>query len=354
MSTLKGRGTGINPHNRYAATRNEPVDDGWWQETARSAPATRRIDERARTIVSTNTSPDIPFDQSINPYRGCEHGCIYCYARPTHAYWDLSPGLDFETRIITKRNGPDLLAQTLARPGYRCKPIAIGANTDPYQPIEATERITRGLLEVLQAHRHPFSLITKSAMVVRDLDILAPMAAEQLCSVAVSVTTLDNELKRRLEPRTASPAARLRTIEALSKAGIPVTMMVAPVIPMINDAEMEDMLAAGRNAGAVAANYIFLRLPLEVAPLFETWLADHYPDRAEHVMSLVRQSRAGKDYDATFFRRMRGDGEYAGIVAQRFRIAAKRLGLDQRDTDERFSLDTSQFRRCHQQLALFT
>ncbi len=351
--SIKGRGTDQNPANRYAASRSESVDDGWWQDETPQPSATRVLDEKVRTIITTNTSPDIPFDQSINPYRGCEHGCIYCYARPSHAYWDLSPGLDFETKIITKRTGPQLLEAALERRGYVCKPIAIGANTDPYQPVESSERITRGVLEVLQRHQHPFSLITKSALILRDLDIIAPMAEQGLCSVAVSVTTLDNALKRKLEPRTASPSARLRTIRALSDAGVPVTMMVAPVIPFINDREIEDILAAGREAGALSANYIFLRLPLEVAPLFESWLEAHFPDRAAHVMSLVRQSRDGRDYDPAFFERMRGNGRFAELISQRFRVAARRLGLESRGTDERFELDTSQFVQSHQQLALF-
>ncbi len=351
--TLKGRGTARNPHNRFQPARSEAVDDGWWQELPPASVPTQVIEEQVRTIVTTNSSPDLSFDRSINPYRGCEHGCIYCYARPSHAYWDMSPGLDFETRIITKRNGPELLRQTLEKRDYRCEPIAIGANTDPYQPIEAKEQITRGVLEVLEQHRHPFSLITKSALVLRDLDILAPMAAERLCSVAVSVTTLDNNLKRKLEPRTASPAARLRTIETLANAGVPVTMMVAPVIPMINDAEIEEILEAGKNAGARAANYIFLRLPLEVAPLFRDWLDQHYPERADHVMSLVRQSRDGKNYDSQFFGRMRGSGQFAELIGQRFRIAARRHGLDRRDVDDRFRLDTTKFRQSFQQLGLF-
>lgn len=308
------------------------------------------IEEKVRTIVTTNTSPDIPFDQSINPYRGCEHGCIYCYARPTHAYWDMSPGLDFETKIVVKPGAAEMLRKTFNNPRYVCRSINIGANTDPYQPLEATRRTTRELLEVLQEFRHPFSLITKSAMIVRDLDILSEMAASNLCSAAVSVTTLNNDLKRKLEPRTASPAARLRAIKSLADAGVHVSMMVAPVIPTINDHEIEAILEAGKAAGAVAANYIFLRLPLEVSPMFRDWLGEHYPDRAKHVMSLVQQSREGKDYTSQFHTRMTAQGIFAETIKKRFAVAARRHGLS---GEHRFTLDTSQFRREHEQLSLF-
>ncbi len=347
---IKGRGALSNPDNRFDSSRCEPVDDGWWREEQAPSPATELIPQTIRTIVSTNRSPDIPFDRSINPYRGCEHGCIYCYARPSHAYWDLSPGLDFETKIITKPGAADLLRKTLEQPRYVCRPISIGANTDPYQPVEGQVRATREILEVLQEFNHPFSLITKSALILRDLDILGDMGQRNLCSVAVSVTTLDNELKRRLEPRTASPRARLRVIETLAAAGVRVDLLVAPVIPAINDREIEAILAAGKDAGATAANYIFLRLPLEVSPLFREWLAEHYPERADHVMSLVQQSRGGRDNDPAFHSRMRARGPFAEVISRRFRVAARRLGLDR---DDRFGLDTSQFSRPTPQISLW-
>jgi len=346
----KGRGALSNPGNRYARHSIADFDDGWWRAEDIRSIATEVIEERVRTIITTNQSPDIPFDQSINPYRGCEHGCIYCYARPSHAYWDMSPGLDFETRIVVKPGAADLLRTTLSNPRYQCKTICIGANTDPYQPLEVRLGITRAILEVLQEFSHPFSLITKSALILRDLDIITDMAAKQLCTVAVSVTTLDNDTKRRLEPRAASPASRLRAIRALSDAGVHVSMLVAPVIPMINDVELEDILAAGKEAGASAANYIFLRLPLEIAPMFREWLSEHYPDRAEHVMSLVRQSRGGRDYRSEFHTRMSAEGVFADLIRKRFNVAAKKLGFE---SDRRFVLDTSRFKRVNEQLSLF-
>lgn len=346
----RGRGALSNPDNRYGSCTRESLEDGWWREEQATSPATELMPQTIRTIVSTNSSPDIPFDRSINPYHGCEHGCIYCYARPSHAYWDLSPGLDFETRIITKPGAADVLRDTLEKPRYFCRPINIGANTDPYQPVEGQLRTTREILEVLREFSHPFSLITKSALILRDLELLQEMGRRRLCTVAVSVTTLDNELKRRLEPRTASPRARLRVIETLAAAGVRVDLLVAPVIPAINDREIEAILAAGKAAGATAANYIFLRLPLEVSPLFREWLAEHYPERADHVMSLVQQSRGGRDNDAAFHRRMRARGPFAEVISRRFRVAARRLGLDR---DDRFDLDTSQFSRPTPQFSLW-
>ncbi|MFT4799652.1 MAG: DNA repair photolyase [Candidatus Azotimanducaceae bacterium] len=347
---IKGRGAASNPDLRFSSQKSRLVDDGWWQDENDSDPKTEVLVDRGRTIISTNNSPDISFDQSINPYRGCEHGCIYCYARPTHAYWDLSPGIDFETKIITKPNADLLLRQTLSKSSYQCKAISIGANTDPYQPLEAKLFTTRKLIQVLQEFRHPFSLITKSSSILRDLDLLAEMAELKLCSVAVSVTTLDNALKAKLEPRTASGESRLKTIKALSDAGIPVTLMVAPVIPFINDSEIETILQRGKAAGAVAANMIYLRLPHEVSPLFQEWLGLHYPDKAEHVMSLVRQGRKGKDYDSSFYTRMSGEGVFAESIRQRFNIAARKLALP---VKHRFQLDTTQFRRGFDQLSLF-
>lgn len=346
----KGRGAQSNPDIRFYSQTTEGFDDGWWVQEVDTSLETVVLKEQARTIITTNRSPDIPFDQSINPYRGCEHGCIYCYARPSHAYWDLSPGLDFETKIITKPNAATLLEKALSEPKYVCKTINIGANTDPYQPLEAKIKTTRSILQVLQKFQQPFSLITKSALVLRDLDILSDMAGKNLCSVAVSVTTLDNDLKRKLEPRTASGAARLKTIKQLSEAGIPVALMVAPVIPMINDAELESIVEAGAAANAQSANMIFLRLPHEVSPLFREWLATHYPDRAEHVMSLVQQSRAGKDYQSDYFTRMAGQGIFADTIRQRFKLVTNKFGLKER---HRFQLDTSQFKRSFDQLSLF-
>ncbi|MDH5173526.1 MAG: PA0069 family radical SAM protein [Gammaproteobacteria bacterium] len=321
-SVRKGRGALSNAGSRYQPTRVE-WDDGVLGPT----PVTECRPVDARSIISRNTSPDIPFSQSINPYQGCEHGCVYCYARPTHAYLDLSPGVDFETRLTYKRNAAALLERELARPGYTCSCITLGANTDPYQPVEKEHRITRQLLEVLQRHRHPVAISTKGALVTRDIDILAELAADGLCSVAISVTTLDADLKRLLEPRAASGRARLAAMEALASAGIPVTLLFAPVIPALNDAEMETILAASQAAGASAAAYMLLRLPLEIRDLFFEWLHQHYPLRAQHVISVLRQSRGGADYDSRFGHRMRGTGTFADLLAQRFRVACKRLGL---------------------------
>lgn len=362
LAAIKGRGALSNPANRFDPKHTEPFCDGW-DDTApgdedscdgglesKHFPPTQILTESSRTIVTSNTSPDIPFDQSINPYRGCEHGCIYCYARPTHAYWDLSPGLDFETKIITKPNAAQLLREKLSKPGYKVSPIAIGANTDPYQPLEANLKTTRSLIEVLAEFNHPFSIITKGSLITRDLDLLAPLAARNLFTAAVSVTTLDNQLKRILEPRAASGAVRLKVINELSSAGIKVTMLVAPMIPYINDAELEAILAAGKKAGASAANYILLRLPLEISQMFQDWLAAHYPERAEKVMSIVRQSRGGQDYRSAFGERMRGTGHFADLLSQRFKIAYRRLGFE---TDQRYELDCSAFKRHNEQLSLF-
>ena len=325
---LWGRGALSNPANRFAPTRSEidPVDDG--EMPARIA--TVQIDERPKTIISRNRSPDVPFEQSINPYRGCEHGCIYCYARPSHAYWDLSPGLDFETHIICKEGAAERLEQELRAKNYRCRPITLGANTDPYQPLEQQRRITRELLEVLARFRHPFSIITKGALISRDQDILAEMAQQQLCSVMISMTTLDPELKRTLEPRAAGPRTRLNAIRELTGAGVPVGVLVAPLIPMINDGELEAILEASAAAGARSAGFVFIRLPHEVKDLFREWLDCHYPERAGHVMSLIQQSRQGADNDSRFGNRMRGEGVFAEMIAQRFRVALRRLDLQPR------------------------
>ena len=323
-SVRRGRGALSNQGSRFQPTRVE-WDDGILGPT----PVTECRAVDARSIISRNTSPDIPFSQSINPYQGCEHGCVYCYARPTHAYLDLSPGVDFETRLTYKRNAAAQLERELAKPGYRCSSITLGANTDPYQPVEREHRISRQVLEVLQRHRHPVAIITKGALVTRDIDILAEMAKDGLCSVAISITTLDDDLKRLLEPRAASGRARLAAMETLAGAGVPVTLLFAPVIPALNDREMETILEKSRDAGASGAAYMLLRLPLEIRDLFFEWLRQHYPLRAEHVISLLRQSRGGADYDSRFGHRMRGTGAFADLLAQRFRVACRRLGLDQ-------------------------
>ena len=345
----KGRGTVHNPHNRFAPRLSVMEDDGWHQEVPPTQGTEVRI-ETAKTIISRNISPDLPFDRSINPYRGCEHGCIYCYARPSHAYWDLSPGLDFETKLIAKTNAADVLEQQLSKPGYVCAPINLGSNTDPYQPIEREQQLTRRLLEVLLRYRHPVTIVTKGSLVLRDLDLLAELASQRLVRVMISLTTLDDELKRILEPRAAAPKARLRAIRVLREAGVPVSVLCSPMIPMINDSELEHLLEAAREAGAQSAAYMMLRLPLEVAPLFEQWLHDHYPQRATHVLSLIRQSRGGELYDSRFGVRMRGEGVFAELLAQRFAKAARRLGFEGR---EQMWLDCSAFCPPGGQMALF-
>jgi DNA repair photolyase len=329
MTKIKGRGVASNREGRYEAVRVEPVDDGWFPSATEgpARPATTVTEERARSIVSRNDSPDVPFTQSLNPYRGCEHGCAYCYARPSHAYLNLSPGLDFETKLFAKTNAAELLRATLSRPGYRVTPINIGANTDPYQPIERRYRITREVLELLLEARHPCTVITKSAMVERDLDLLAELARHRLVAVLVSVTSLDNRLSAKLEPRASAPHRRIEAIRALGAAGVPVGVLVSPVIPMVTDADLEEILAQARAAGATRAGYALVRLPGDVAGLFREWLADHLPDRAEHVMSLVRQMRGGMENDSRFGSRMKGEGVFADLLARRFRLAAQRLGF---------------------------
>jgi DNA repair photolyase len=323
MNSIKGRGATSNRDSRYSETtvEREPSPGG------SAIPVTECLPEAVKTIISRNQSPDIPFEQSINPYRGCEHGCVYCYARPTHAWLDLSPGLDFETRLSYKHNAAAILEQELRKPGYECKPITIGANTDPYQPLEKEHRITRQVLEVLQRFRHPLSIITKGSLIERDIDILAEMARDSLVSVAISVTTLDQDLKRRLEPRATSARARLHSIEMLAGAGVPVSVLFAPVIPALNDADLESILELAAQAGAGRAAYILLRLPLEIRDLFTEWLKEHYPLRADHVLSLVRQCRGGRDYDTRFGHRMRGTGPFAELLQQRFDLACRKNGL---------------------------
>jgi DNA repair photolyase len=330
---IKGRGTDHNPHNRFAPRISVADADAHEQEAATPAlPRTFVRSEQARSIISYNQSPDIAFDRSINPYRGCEHGCIYCFARPTHAYLDLSPGLDFETQLVAKTNAAEVLRKELAKPSYRCAPIALGVNTDAYQPIEKQYRLTRQVLEVLWEHRHPCTLITKSHMICDDLPLLAQMARENLVKVNISVTTLDDDLKRKLEPRAASGHSRLHTMARLADAGIPVGVLAAPMIPALNDSELESILEAAKQAGAVSASYILLRLPLEVSGLFEQWLQEHFPLRAAHVMSIIRQSREGADYDPQFFKRMRGTGVFAELLATRFKRAVRALHLNEKPT----------------------
>ncbi|HVC01108.1 MAG TPA: PA0069 family radical SAM protein [Steroidobacteraceae bacterium] len=338
---VKGRGAAGNPQGRFETRRVDPGDDGWSGEERTLAPATEVRAEIARRIISRNDSPDIPFRQSINPYRGCEHGCIYCYARPTHAYLNLSAGLDFETKLFYKENAVALLERELARPGYRPLPINLGANTDPYQPIEREHRLTRGLLEVLLRHRHPVTIVTKSRLVLRDLDLLREFAERRLCRVMISVTTLDAQLKRSLEPRAPSPAARLQAIAGLAQAGIPVGVLAAPMIPALNDHELEAILRQAAQAGARHAAFVLLRLPHEVGELFEAWLRDHVPLRAERVLSRIRAMRGGALTDARFGSRFTGRGTEADLLAQRFAVACRRLGID---GDEGGVLDMAAFR----------
>ena len=326
---LRGRGALSNASSRYDRETRVLVDDGWQHEEDELPPLkTEVMKDSSRTIITRNNSPDISFSQSINPYKGCEHGCIYCFARPTHAYLGLSPGADFESKLFAKPNAAELLARELSAPGYVPKIIAMGTNTDPYQPTEKRMRITRSILEVLRDFNHPVGIVTKSALILRDLDILAPMAAEGLAKVAVSVTTLDRKLARTMEPRASTPPKRLEAIRALVEAGIPTSVMFAPVIPALNDDELEDVLTAAKDAGALGAGYVLLRLPLEIKDLFREWLETNFPDRAKHVMSLIRQMRGGKDYDSTWHTRMKGTGPYAELIARRFHMAVKRIGFN--------------------------
>jgi DNA repair photolyase len=337
----RGRGARSNRAGRYEAELREAFDDGWESLGELEPFKTEVARETARSIIATNDSPDIGFDQSINPYRGCEHGCIYCYARPTHAWLGLSPGLDFETRLTAKVNAAELLERELASPRYVPKVIALGAVTDPYQPIERQHRITRAVLAVLDAASHPVGIVTKSALVVRDLDILAGMAARGLVKVAISVTTLDRGVARKMEPRAATPERRLDAIRALSAAGVPVSVMAAPIIPALNDSEIERILESARDAGAREAGYVLLRLPMELKELFREWLATEFPDRAQRVINVLRSMHGGKDYVAAFGIRQRGTGPYAAQIGARFRLAAKRLGLNERH----LALRTDLFRR---------
>ncbi|HUZ66380.1 MAG TPA: PA0069 family radical SAM protein [Beijerinckiaceae bacterium] len=336
----RGRGANSNRSGRFERETRSPVDDGWSALEELEPFRTQVTSERARKIITRNDSPDISFDRSINPYRGCEHGCVYCYARPTHAYMGLSAGLDFETRLFFKEGAAGLLERELSAPGYQAKTIAIGSNTDPYQPIERRYRVMRSLLEVLAAANHPVGVVTKSASVVRDIDLFAEMAKKGLVKVALSITTLDPKLARLMEPRASTPERRLEAVSRLAQAGVPTTVMVAPIIPAINDCEIETILMRARAAGAREAGYVMLRLPLEVEDIFGEWMLKHFPDRYRRVMSLIGSMRGGKAYDSTWGRRMTGSGPYAWMTGRRFELAAARAGFDA----QRLKLRTDLFR----------
>jgi DNA repair photolyase len=350
----KGRGAANNDTGRFEAEKRVGFDDGWGLADAEPLPLTTTLSiDATRTIIARNESPDIGFDRSINPYRGCEHGCIYCYARPSHAYLGLSPGLDFESRLFYKPQAAALLAAELRKKGYACRPIALGSNTDPYQPVERRLGVTRSILEVLRDFRHPVTIVSKSALIRRDLDILSEMAKDRLAIVTISVTTLDRALARVMEPRAATPERRLETIAALADAGVPTGVLSAPMIPALNDREMEQILERARAAGATSAGYTLLRLPLELKALFREWLETHFPDKAAHVLSLVAQAHGGRLYDSAWSKRMTGAGPYADMLRVRFDRACRKLGFNQRTTDP---LDVTRFRPPPQtgdQLSLF-
>jgi DNA repair photolyase len=340
---IKGRGAASNPEGRFESVRHHAEDDGWQSallDEAAPRPRTEVTEERARSVITRNDSPDIVFEQAMNPYRGCEHGCIYCFARPSHSYLNLSPGLDFETKIRAKSNLAEVLRAELSKPGYVPKPINIGSNTDPYQPVEKKWRLTRAALEVLAECRHPCTIVTKNALVERDLDLLAPMAREQLVRVFVSVNSLDNHLASKLEPRASAPHRRLQAIRGLTEAGVPAGVLVAPIIPALNDRDMEVVLERAAEAGASMAGYTVLRLPWELKALFREWLSIHVPQRAEHVMSLVQQMNGGRDYDSDFRTRMRGQGPFAELLRRRFEVACRKHGFDRTRT---LQLDGSHF-----------
>jgi DNA repair photolyase len=340
-SGLKGRGALGNPANRFDHHHTEEVDDGWYPDELPDRIETELIVDSSRSVIARNDSPDIAFDQSVNPYRGCEHGCVFCYARPTHAYLGMSSGIDFETKLVYKPDAAKLLRDELSRPGYVCKHIMLGSNTDPYQPVERKLGITRSILEVLAETRHPVAITTRSTLLLRDLDLLAPMAAQGLVTVMYSITTFDAELKRKLEPRSSAGEARLHAIRALRDAGVPVGVLAAPMIPVINDSELEAILERSAAAGATHAGYVLLRLPLEVKDLFYQWLHVHMPDRAAHVISLINDAREGRDNSSQFGARMRGTGVWAQLLRDRFNLASRRLGLA---SERRIALATHLFR----------
>ncbi|MFG6667544.1 PA0069 family radical SAM protein [Halomonas sp. HNIBRBA4712] len=347
---FKGRGATFDPPNRFAQSVSVSEPDGWWQDEAPTSLATEIREEPSKSALSFNDSPDLSFDRSLNPYRGCEHGCIYCFARPSHAYWDMSPGLDFETRLIARTGMLEHLREELAKPGYICRPINLSGNTDCYQPIEAKYRTTRRLLAFLLECRHPVTLVTKGSLVLRDLDLLKQMAEHRLVRVLVSLTSLDSDLKRTLEPRAASPQARLKVIRKLSAAGVPVGVLISPVIPGLTDHEIERLIETARDAGARTASWMLLRLPREVAPLFEEWLVAHYPERADKVMSLIRQCRGGKTNEAAFGKRFRGEGVFVDMIEQRFKRASRQWGMQPRAEQ---GLNTRDFRPPRAQGDLF-
>ena len=330
---IKGRGTSAKVDARFLQHERAEFDDGWDLEVEEQTVPTEIFQETPRAVISHNQSPDIPFETSINPYRGCEHGCVYCYARPSHAYVDLSPGIDFESKIFAKSNAAEVLLEELGKPRYVCKPIAMGTNTDPYQPAERQLRITRDIIEVLHDCRHPLSIVTKSWLVERDLDLLQPMAADGLVKVFLSITSLKHDLARRLEPRATAPARRMKTVQTLNEAGVPTGVMFAPVIPFINDSEMENVLEQAVAAGAKTAGYIMLRLPNEVKQLFREWLETHEPGKTEHVFSIIRDLRSGRENDPDYFTRMRGQGVYADLIRNRFNNACRKLGLNRSSWD---------------------
>jgi DNA repair photolyase len=338
---FKGRGALSNPHNRFDSQSSERIDDGWFTEEPQTSIATELRPDATRGIIAHNDSPDIPYDQSINPYRGCEHGCVFCYARPTHAYLGYSPGVDFETKLIYKADAASLLRKELAKPSYRCRLIMMGSNTDPYQPVERRLGITRAILEVLAETNHPVGITTRSTLVLRDLDLLSAMAKKKLASVYISLTTFDPDLKRKLEPRSAASVARLQAMRQLADAGVPVGVMAAPMIPAVNDSELETILERSVEAGASSAAYTLLRLPHEVKDLFREWLAEHMPDRAAHVMSLIQGARGGKDNESEFRLRMSGTGGWARLLSDRYKLAVRKLGLrNDRDLPMRTDLFT--------------
>jgi DNA repair photolyase len=349
LAPRKGRGAVSNLQGRYEVNGREAYDDGWSHdedEDGEPTPfKTHVTDEYAKTILSRNASPDIPFNVSLNPYRGCEHGCIYCFARPTHSYLGLSPGLDFETKLFAKVNAPELLRRELARPAYVPESIALGVNTDAYQPCERQLGLTRRVLEVLNECEHPVGLITKSSLIERDIDIIGARAARRQAMASITITTLDPDISRTLEPRAAAPARRLRTIRRLTEAGIPVSVSVAPIIPFVTEPELEKVLEAAHDAGAVGAHYVVLRLPWEVNPLFQEWLQAHFPDRAQRVMNRVRDMRGGKEYDSDFTKRMHGEGVWADLIRQRFEKTVARLGMAGSGMRRFETLDFSRFRR---------
>jgi DNA repair photolyase len=351
---IKGRGALSQPPGRFDKLTQTLEHDGWYEEEEPDKRETVVRPEPARSVISRNQSPDIGFSQSINPYRGCEHGCIYCYARPSHAYVGLSPGLDFETKLFYKADAAAILEKELAAPSYKCSPIMIGANTDPYQPIEKTHKVTRSLLEVLLRHKHPVTITTKGALVARDVDLLAELARDGLTRVMFSIPTLNNDMKRVLEPRAAAAGARLKAMRTLADAGVPVGVLVAPIIPVLTEHEIESVLEACREAGASLAGYTMLRLPWEVKDLFREWLAEHFPERAAHVMSIVRSMRGERDNDPGFGTRMHATGPVAQLIRQRFQLASRRLGYPQEPKGRQFSLPTNLFRppvRTHPQLS---